>query len=60
MGEMLSHVLDALHASGVIDNIAIVSQQQGELDLPPFVTVIPQTRQGLNNLLEEGRDVGGD
>jgi 2-phospho-L-lactate guanylyltransferase len=55
VGEMLSHVLDTLHASGLIDNIAIVSQQQGELDLPPFVSVIPQTQQGLNNLLEEGR-----
>ena len=56
VGEMLSHVLDALRASGVIDSIAIVSQQRDELDLPPYVAVIPQTRQGLNNLLEEGRE----
>jgi 2-phospho-L-lactate guanylyltransferase len=55
VGEMLSHVLGVLHASGVIDSIAVVSQQRGELDLPPFVSVIPQTEQGLNNLLEEGR-----
>ena len=36
VGEMLSHVLDALHASRVIDSIAIVSQQQGELDCLPL------------------------
>jgi 2-phospho-L-lactate guanylyltransferase len=55
VGEMLSHVIGALHASGVIDNISVVSQQQDELNLPSFVTVIPQTEQGLNNLLNQGR-----
>jgi 2-phospho-L-lactate/phosphoenolpyruvate guanylyltransferase len=55
VGEMLAHVLGALRASGAIDSIAVVSQQQGELDLPPFVSVIQQTEQGLNNLLEQGR-----
>ncbi|HST04589.1 MAG TPA: 2-phospho-L-lactate guanylyltransferase [Chloroflexia bacterium] len=55
VGEMLSHVLDALHTSGAIDNIAVINQLEGELTLPPFVSVIRQTEQGLNQLLEQGR-----
>jgi 2-phospho-L-lactate/phosphoenolpyruvate guanylyltransferase len=53
--EMLLHVLGALHASAAIDSIGVISQLPDELDLPSYVTIIPQTEQGLNNLLEQGR-----
>jgi 2-phospho-L-lactate guanylyltransferase len=54
--EMLLHVIDALSRSGAIERIAVISQQPAELDLPPSVTILPQTVPGLNNLLEQGRE----
>lgn len=54
--EMLVHVLDALSSSGVVERIAVISQEPCELDLPPSVVVLPQTLPGLNNLLEQGRE----
>ena len=53
---MLNHVLAAIRESGVISSIGIVSPNSGELSLPPDITTIEQTRAGLNNHLEEGRE----
>jgi 2-phospho-L-lactate guanylyltransferase len=54
--DMLLHVVDTLIGSSAIERIAIISQEPAELDLPPSVTVLPQTLPGLNNLLEQGRE----
>jgi 2-phospho-L-lactate/phosphoenolpyruvate guanylyltransferase len=53
---MLLHVLDVLYRSGAVARIGVISQEPGELDLPPYATVIPQSLPGLNNLLEQGRE----
>lgn len=53
--EMLHHVIDALHRSNRIEQIAVISQEPSQLSLPSYVTIIPQTEAGLNNLLEQGR-----
>lgn len=53
---MLNHVLAAIRASGVISSIGIVSPNSAELQLPDDIAVIEQTRSGLNNHLEEGRE----
>ena len=54
--DMLLHVVDTLTRSSAIERIAVISQEPAELDLPPSVTVLPQTLPGLNNLLEQGRE----
>ncbi len=54
--DMLSHVLDSLLISGVIDGVAVISPQPDELRLPAGVEPIVQAREGLNNLLEQGRE----
>ncbi len=54
--EMLLHVVQTLATSGSIDRIAVISQEPTEVHLPSTVTVLPQSRPGLNNLLEEGRE----
>ena len=53
---MLDHVLSAIRESGVISRIGIVSPNSKELSLPADIAVIEQTRSGLNNHLEEGRE----
>ncbi|MDQ6693925.1 MAG: 2-phospho-L-lactate guanylyltransferase [Chloroflexota bacterium] len=53
--ETLAHVLGAIQASGVIDHVAVITPDAEELDLPSTVHIIKQTRNGLNNLLEQGR-----
>jgi 2-phospho-L-lactate guanylyltransferase len=52
--DMLSHVLDTLRSSPAIDEVAVISPQPPELRLPTSVAPILQTRQGLNDLLEQG------
>ena len=54
--DMLAHVLNALEESGAIEAVAVISPQPDELRLPEGVTPILQTRDGLNELLEQGRD----
>lgn len=53
---MLKHVLGTLEEAGVIGAIAVISPQPDELTLPEGVTAILQERDGLNELLEQGRD----
>lgn len=53
---MLVHVLDAIDASDAVDSIAVISPHPEELYLPSGVTAILQARDGLNNLLEQGRE----
>ena len=53
---MLNHVLATIRESGVISSIGIVSPNSAELQLPDDIAVIEQTRSGLNNHLEEGRE----
>ena len=54
--DMLAHVLDAIQQSGVIAEVAVISPRPEELHLPPGVTPLLQTEDGLNALLEQGRD----
>jgi 2-phospho-L-lactate guanylyltransferase len=54
--DMLAHVLDAVQQSGVIAEVAVISPRPEELHLPPGVTPLLQTEDGLNALLEQGRD----
>jgi 2-phospho-L-lactate guanylyltransferase len=54
--DMLHHVLGAIAASAVIDEIVVISPEPGALDLHPGVTYLQQTRSGLNNVLEQGRE----
>lgn len=54
--EMLVHVVDTLGRSGVIERIAVISQEPSELVLPATIEIIPQAVPGLNNLLEQGRE----
>lgn len=54
--EMLAHVLGTLEAAPGISNIAVISPNPGELPLPASITPIVQSRDGLNNLLEQGRE----
>lgn len=53
---MLAHVLDAIDASDAVDSIAVVSPRPEELYLPFGVMPLLQTRDGLNELLEQGRE----
>ncbi len=53
---MLNHVLATIREAGVISSIGIVSPNSKELKLPGDIAVIEQTRSGLNNHLEEGRE----
>lgn len=53
---MLAHVLDTIARSGQIAAIAVISPHLEELHLPPGVTQLPQTEDGLNALLEQGRE----
>jgi 2-phospho-L-lactate guanylyltransferase len=53
---MLNHVLSTIRESGVISSIGIISPNSKELSLPDDIAVIEQTRSGLNNHLEEGRE----
>ena len=54
--DMLAHVLAAIEKSGAISAVAVISPQPEELDLPPGVIALLQTEDGLNALLEQGRD----
>jgi 2-phospho-L-lactate/phosphoenolpyruvate guanylyltransferase len=54
--DMLAHVLATIEQSGQIAAIAVISPHPEELHLPPGVTTLPQTQDGLNALLEQGRD----
>lgn len=54
--DMLAHVLDSLERSQVIAAVAVISPQPEELGLPRGVTPLLQTEQGLNALLEQGRE----
>ncbi len=54
--EMLALVLDAIQQSGVIAGVAVISPRPEELHLPPGVTPLLQMEEGLNALLEQGRD----
>jgi 2-phospho-L-lactate guanylyltransferase len=53
---MLAHVLDAIERSGVIAGVAVITPRPQEIHLPPGVTTLLQTENGLNSLLEQGRD----
>src|SRR5688572_6001174 len=53
---MINHVLATIRESGVICSIGIISPNSSELQLPDDIAVIEQTRSGLNNHLEEGRE----
>ncbi|MEO8288527.1 MAG: 2-phospho-L-lactate guanylyltransferase [Chloroflexota bacterium] len=57
--EMLLHVLATVIASGVIDTVAVISPEPVELRLPPGVVPLVQNREGLNSLLEQGREWAG-
>lgn len=54
--DMLAHVLDAIQASELVAAIAVISPQPEELDLPPGIIALTQTEEGLNALLEQGRE----
>lgn len=54
--DMLAHVLGAIEASGAVAAVAVISPQPEELDLPPGVTALLQIEDGLNALLEQGRE----
>ncbi len=54
--DMLAHVLDALDQSEAITAIAVISPRLEELRLPAGVTLLLQSENGLNALLEQGRD----
>lgn len=53
---MLAHVLEAIEASDAVDSIAVISPHPEELYLPFQVTPLLQIRDGLNELLEQGRE----
>jgi 2-phospho-L-lactate guanylyltransferase len=53
--DLLDHVLDTLEASGAVDSVGVISPDFYGLSLPLWVTPIEQTRDGLNGLLEHGR-----
>jgi 2-phospho-L-lactate guanylyltransferase len=54
--EMLALVLDSIQRSGVIACVAVISPRPEELHLPSGVTPLLQAAEGLNSLLEQGRD----
>ncbi len=54
--DMLAHVLHVIEQSGVIAEVAVISPRPEELRLPPGVTPLLQVEDGLNALLEQGRD----
>lgn len=53
---MLAHVLSAIEASDAVDSIAVISPNPEELYLPFGVAPLLQSRNGLNQLLEQGRE----
>jgi 2-phospho-L-lactate/phosphoenolpyruvate guanylyltransferase len=54
--DMLSHVLHSLLRSGAVVRVAVISPDPDSLHVPADVVPILQTRSGLNNLLEQGRE----
>lgn len=56
MVSMLGRVLGALTESGAVEAIAVISPEAGAVALPAGVHMMTQRRQGLNNLLEQGRE----
>jgi 2-phospho-L-lactate guanylyltransferase len=54
--EMLAHVLAAISESGVVDCTGVISPAPETLDLPSGAIGIRQEREGLNNVLEQGRE----
>ena len=54
--DMLDHVLWAISESGAVDAVAVISPEVDRLHLPLWVTRIQQSREGLNELLEQGRE----
>ncbi len=54
---MLAHVLEAIARSGAVDTIAVIGPgvDTGKWSLPHGVVPLAQSRTGLNNALEEGR-----
>ena len=54
---MLAHVLEAIDRSGVVDTIVVIGPgvEAGEWGLPHDAVPLAQSRHGLNNALEEGR-----
>ncbi len=54
--DMLGRVLWAIAESGVISSTAVISPERDGLSLPGEVAYLEQTRAGLNNLLEQGRE----
>lgn len=54
--DMLDHVLWAIAQSGVISSTAVISPERDGLLLRDEVAYLEQTRTGLNNLLEQGRE----
>ncbi len=53
---MLQHVLHVIAASEVVQSVAVISPTPSELRLPRDVTPLLQTSEGLNQLLEQGRE----
>jgi len=53
--DLLDHVLSTIQASGVVDAVGVISPDFYGLSLPLWITPIEQTREGLNGLLEHGR-----
>ncbi len=58
--DMLGHVLHAIVASGAVSRIVVISPDLNLPGLPPGVALLQQTRVGLNNLLEQGREWASD
>lgn len=54
--DLLDHVLSAIVESEVADAVGVISPDFYGLSLPLWVTPIEQTREGLNGLLENGRE----
>ena len=54
--DMLSHVLGTFRSSPEIDEVAVISPQPSEFHLPSTIVPIVQAREGLNDLLEQGRE----
>jgi 2-phospho-L-lactate/phosphoenolpyruvate guanylyltransferase len=57
---MLGDVLSALEGSGRISRVAVISPDAEELRLPQGVVPLRQGCDGLNNILEQGREWAAD
>ncbi|HKP51198.1 MAG TPA: 2-phospho-L-lactate guanylyltransferase [Chloroflexia bacterium] len=53
--DLLDHVLGTIYESGAVDAVGVISPDFYGLSLPLWVVPIEQTKQGLNGLLEHGR-----